>query len=86
MRFLCFLVLFFVGRSVSECDSLSCLIAAVKMCIIVIVSGSVLKEDYWFLVKHLGISLITLHVFEKCDVIFDLALRFCNVLRLSNVR
>lgn len=69
----------------SECYTLTSLVSTVKMRIIVVVSGSILKEYYRLLVKHLCISLIPLHVFEECNVIFDLAFSVSNIVRLSDV-
>jgi hypothetical protein len=56
------------------------------MRIVVVISWSILEKDNWLLVKHLRVGLITFHVFKECDVIFDFALRLCNVMRLFNFR
>ena len=55
------------------------------MSIIIIVCGSVLEKDDWFLVEHFGVGFVTFHIFEECDMIFNLALCFCNVVGLAHV-
>lgn len=70
----------------SESNTLPCLVATVKMRIVVVVGWSVLEKDYWLFIKHLCVRLITFHVFEECDVIFNLTLGFCNVVGLAHVR
>ncbi len=55
------------------------------MSIVIIIGGSVLEKDDWLLVKHFCVSLVTFHIFEKCDVIFDLTLCISDVVGLAHV-
>lgn len=41
-------------------------------------------KDLGLLVEQLGVGLVSLHVFEKSDVVFDLALRVHNVVGLAH--
>ena len=55
------------------------------MSIVVIISWSVLKKDYWFLVKHLSVCLVTLHILKERYMVFDFALSIHNIMRFTDI-
>ena len=87
MKFLRLLNLLLVFRgTMSQSNSFaSLLFSSIEMSIVVIISWSILIENYWLFVKKFCICLVTPHVFEESNVILNLALRICNVVRLANI-
>lgn len=69
----------------SQGNSFASLFASIEMSIVVIISWSILVENYWLFVKKFCICLVTPHVFEKSNVVLNLAFSICNIVRLANI-
>jgi hypothetical protein len=59
----------------------------INVAIVVVIGWFVIfKENYWFFVKHFGVLFVSLHLFEKSNVVLYLAFRVDFIVRLANVR
>ena len=75
-----------IRGSSSKCDSLASLFASVKMSIIVVISWSILEKDDWLFVKQFSVVFVPSHIFEECDVVFNLAFCIQNIVRFAHIR